>query len=278
MRPMREPERVLVGSVVTGTHVEHYRRRWTMGPSAVHGHSLVGTIGVQSETGGKADLWDDQLNDFVEHSLPEGVKTPWAINLRTMRIAFQLRKGIDKRQGFAGAFRRLLNEAGGAELWNVEPETAMAEWSDWVEAVDRITRLTVSLDRPNPHYGDRDEIEEAIEASHARKIRLTVEAQEGESIDPDGPELLREGIEHADAGYGRYTAVAEVGGGTTRFDSRNRSTPPEVEVAADHESGDAFVDSLRRAVGDESLANAETDAAPYLENGDDGGDDPDAEE
>lgn len=273
--PLKDPTGVFLGSVTTGTHVEHYRRTWTMGPTAIVGSSLLGTIGVQSATGGHADLWDDDAQDFVGHDLPEGVKTPWVADLRSLRVAFQLKPRIDKRQGFAGALRKLLNESAGADLWDVEPEMDPTPWEEWIARVDRITRLTVRLDRPNPQYEDREEAEELIEESHAEKVRIAFEAREGESLDPDGPELLKEGIEHADAGYGRYTAVAEVGGGTAKFDSKNRSAPPELEVPADHETGDAFPSALRRAVGDDPGPDDPNDATPYVETGDDGDGDED---
>lgn len=241
--------KMLRSALTRGTRTEFYRRTWTLGPSRKQENTILGTVGVESGDGGTVDLWDPKSEDFVRQTVPEGIKTPWAINLTTLRIGFQLRPGIDKRQGFCGAFQKLMNEAAGFPGWLVKPEVEPVEFEAWVDSLDRLERLSVRIDRPNPHYADRDEVESIIEQTHAKKVRIAAEARDGESLDPEGDEFLAEAIDHAEAGYGEVSGRGHIGAATSRFNSRNNQAPPDVEIPADAETGDAHGPSLRQAVG-----------------------------
>lgn len=251
---------LLEASLARGTHVEHYGRRWIMGPVSLRGGCYVGTVGVGSDDGGSARVWDYETEDFVTTTVPEGETTPWALRISTLQLAFQLKPRINKPQGFASGFRRLLNESAGEDFWSVQVETSEDDFETWVGELDRLERFSIRLDRPNPNYADRENVEEIIEEGHIEKVQVAAIAADGESMDPMNVELFREGIAHVDAGYGRYRAQGRVGGGIVRFDSERRQAPPELELPADHETGDAFPDSLRRALGDESpVSDDETD-------------------
>jgi hypothetical protein len=206
----------------------------------------MGTLGAESETGGSTSTWSSKAEDFVTRRVPEGVVTPWAINLDTLRVGFQMKPRLD-RGAFVRSLRLLMNEAAGDDLWEVRPDVRPIDFDAWLQGVDAVHNISVRVDRPNPHYGDNQEVENMIEGSHAEKVRI---AAEGADLSVESSDVIRESIAHADRGYGSYVITGTQGGATTRFDSERAQAPPEVEVPADSESGDALGRSLRQTVED----------------------------
>lgn len=240
--------RALEQSLVTGAHIDRHRRTWTMGQTRRIGSSVIGRLGAESGRG-RADLWDEKAKDFRTRPVPEGVTTPFAINLNRMRMAFQLRYGLE-RSAVAGALTVLLNDNTPYPGWLATAVVDPITWEDFLAEVDTLERVSVRIDRPNPHYGNRKRVESLIEASNAEVVRIAVEAQPGESIDLS-QDLLAQALAHVEAGYGVRTARGHLEeGGVAKYDSSKQSAPPEVRVPADAETGDALFNGLRRAAGE----------------------------
>jgi hypothetical protein len=170
---------LLLGSMVTGSQIERYQRFWRMGrPTFDQDLGFIsGKVGFQRENG-STELWDEEAKDFVEGPLAIGAASAFAIRISDGRIAFQLRPGNIERQSFAGALEDLLNQSGTYDGWKVVPDTTPARFNDFVSEVDRITKITVRMNRPNPHYGDRDQVESLIEDVGAEYARLLVEGDQ----------------------------------------------------------------------------------------------------
>jgi hypothetical protein len=123
-------------------------------------------------------------------------------------------------------------------------------WPNWVESVERVKVLTVKLERPNPHYADREAVESIIEGARAYMLQMVLKA------DPDDPagleindDFVREAIEHAEE-YGEWSAVGEtVEEGSpreARWRSEQEGVAPQTNVPADPVSGEAHGDDLKR--------------------------------
>ncbi|HUX05408.1 MAG: hypothetical protein ACYC1I_04275 [Acidimicrobiales bacterium] len=218
---------LLLGSMVTGSQIERYGRFWRMGrPSIVEDRSYVsGKVGFQRENG-STELWDDEAKDFVEGPLAIGAASAFAIRTSDGRIAFQLRPGNIERQSFAGALEDLLNQSGEYDGWKVIADTTPARFNDFVSAVDRVTKIAVRMNKPNPHYGDRKEVESLIESVGAEVARLQVE---GEQLASDRG-LLAQAIQHVAAGYGSITAEGMKGDEKVKYDSKKHGIAPQVQV------------------------------------------------
>jgi hypothetical protein len=173
------------------------------------------------------------------------------IDLETLRIAFQIRPGLIERTTFTGAFQALLNQASEFARWRVDPEFSFMPWPVWVERVDRIARLEIALERPNPNYWGRNNVEALIEGAEARMLRMVYEALEDDldGLEVDDP-FIMEAIEHADQGYGEWKAVGEteIEGEThrTQWRSDSQGVAPERRVEADPETGEAPPEEIRR--------------------------------
>lgn len=245
---MSDPEAFLRASLVPATRVERYNREWRMGQLSEDGRLITGRIGFQ-RAGGATELWDDKREDFVVQRLQEGSTSPFAVDLRTFDVAFQLRPGFIKRTSFTGAFQDLLNEAAGYDAWEVVPLMNEMTFEDWRAQVDRITSLRIRVERPNPHYGPRERVEELIEGTRSRVVTLALQAAEDDpgGIDVTEP-LVAEAIDHAALDYGYFKAEGIVNDRRVEFDSKRDAAPPERRVAVDPTTREAAPEVLRRAV------------------------------
>jgi hypothetical protein len=256
MVSMGEPLEALRASLIPGTVVERYGRPWRLGRWSEEDGVILGRIGFEDEPG-VTEIWSDELKDFREQMLPAGVTSPFAIRVKDLQIAFQLRPGKIRPTTFTGAFQGLLNEASEFWRWRVERDVLEVPWEDWLRRVKRVTELSVTLYRPNPNYRDRDRVEELIEGVRARVFTGTWRARPD---DPQGidltEEVIREAIEHAEE-HGRWAAEGEVDpeadteglrvdlGGRVRWRSDETAWTPQAEVPADPMTGEARGDALR---------------------------------
>lgn len=235
-------------ALVPGTAIVRYSRLWRLGQWRwlEPGRRISGRIGYE-RPGEIAELWDPRRNDFVETQLPEGMTSPFLLDVQDGRIAFQLRAGRIKAQSFSGALRALLNEADPNGFWRVEHLAAGEPWSEWQARARRIQKLEIRVERPNPHYGGRDDIEAFVEDHRARVVKLILEAYE---TDPQGltlDEFIEEAIEQS-LYRGNLTATADF---QTEFGPERRvwrkdveGSPIETKVPADPETGEASPEAL----------------------------------
>lgn len=241
--------RALRESLVPGTSATRYNREWRMGQWREVSGAVLGRIGFEA-VGGVAEVWDDAANDFREQRLPAGTTAPFAVELISNRVAFQIRPGVIERGTFTGALQALLNTTSDVTRWRVSPEVYEVPWDRFVAEVERIVRLDVRLDRPNPNYHGRENVEELIEGTAARMLRMIWEAPEddlgGIAIDDD---FIIEAIEHARE-YGDYRAIGEavVGGERRRVQWRSEAegVRPERRVSADPVTREAKFEEMRR--------------------------------
>lgn len=201
----------LIASLRPGTSIERYNRRWRMGRvENLTGALVTGRIGYEA-TAGTTELWNEQLVDFEETTVLQGRTSPFVINLPSSRVAFQLRGAQIRPRTFTGAFQALLNNASPVYRWRVNEEIVRIPWARWRASVDRITEIRFTLQRPNPNYGDRAEIERLIEEGNAEMVRMVLRAdpESLEGLDINS-EFVSEAIEHVQAGYGAYASYGEI--------------------------------------------------------------------
>lgn len=224
--PFNDFEGLLLDSLVPGTPVERYNREWRMGPISHQGRYVTGRIGFQ-RTGGTAEVWDEKAGDFVQRALIEGYTSPFHIDLPKRLVAFQVRPGVIEPNSFIGAFESLLDEASAYQGWTVSHVNNAVEFDEWASSKDRVDELLIRLERPNPHYGDRESIESVVEGANAATVTIRVVAAKD---DPDGVNLddplISDAIEHVFAGYGYFTAKAGAARSIDRWDSRVEGAPP----------------------------------------------------
>ena len=170
----------------SGTSVERYNRRWRMGPHHIRSERwLYGRMGFESLTA-DSSISDQQKKDFLE--VRSGQVAPFAIDLERRRVAFELRSATIRPGTFQGNLQALLAKASGWP-WRVRLEGLDQEpWEDWRGHVERITKLTINVKLPNPHFAPQDIlIEDTFEAGKLGALKL---AAKGDDIDPEGPRAL----------------------------------------------------------------------------------------
>jgi hypothetical protein len=218
-----------------------------MGQWRRDGAVIAGRIGYE-RPGEVAELWDAARRDFVERRLVEGLTSPFVLDPRTGIIVFQLRASRIKPQSFAGAFRSLLNEVAPREEWRVEYIVQGEPWHAWEDRAKRIVRLEVRVERPNPHFGGRRDIESFVEDHRARAVKIILDAYKD---DPQGltlDEFLRQAVDQA-LYQGSVKAVAEFdtahGIEQRVWRSDVEGSPEETTVPLDPETGDASAEAMR---------------------------------
>lgn len=249
----------LKSALVAGTHVDYYGRSWRMGKWREEGRMIVGRIGFESPT--TTELWDDALSDFSETARPAGYTAPFAIDPEDMRVAFQVRGKTIPAPSFTNALQRLMDEASD-DRWEVEHETRQIPLATWVDEVDRVVALRLALRRPNPHYDDRQNLEDFIEGTNSAAVEIMAQAEAGDlqGLNMDDP-FVQEAIAHAAQSYGHLTVVAEHNGETARWSSKTASAA-EVRLApTDPTTREISTDALRRELGDSDALHEEVQEA-----------------
>lgn len=95
----------ILSQIRAGQRTERYGRTWIIGRTEYRDdRGLFGRIGYQA-SGGTVELWNEDRRDFVDVAVPGGFATPFLINLRTLRLAFQPRPPQIKIGAVVGAFQ-----------------------------------------------------------------------------------------------------------------------------------------------------------------------------
>lgn len=194
----------LRSSLRPGEAITRYNKTWRMARWTEDNGYIFGRIGFQREIG-RTEVWDDRIQDFVAQAMRGGQTSPFAIRLSNRRVVFQLRSNEIERGSFTGALQALLNEASKAYKWRVLIDRAEVPWEIWIESVERVTKLAVTVRAPNPDYQGKDEIEDLLEHADAEVARIVLEAGPG-GINLTASDIVRQAIAHADAGHGSYRA------------------------------------------------------------------------
>lgn len=212
----------LLQALAAGTTISRYGRLWRMAkPHPQDERWIHGRIGYE-RAGEQVELWDEDAQDFRITQLPAGRTSPFALDLFTRLVAFQLRPRDIKPQTFVGAFQALLQEAEPQMQWRVEHMFHEVAWDEFVSRV-RLVHLRIRMQRPNPRYpGQR--VETLVEGTGARVLDLAVQVpvEDTGELDPTD-DLIQQAIEHADNDYGSYAAVGETLVGRLRRMIRWRS-------------------------------------------------------
>ncbi len=257
--PLEGLSEALRASLVSGTRVARYDRTWRLGPVSYSGDNAHGRIGFQS-AGAVAEIWDDTQGDFVSIHPPAGQTTPYAIDMRTMRMVFQLRGQTIRPNTFRGNFQGLLREAS-HHKWLIRLEGIhQPPWEEWLTQIDRLIELRITMKRPNPRYPGKL-LEDYLEGAKLAASTIVAKAREGESIDIESSEFLRLALQLAEA-YGSYKAVGVVeseGEPTIKkpWSSALEGLAETVVVDQDPETREVRTETLDRALEADQDAPAE---------------------
>lgn len=246
----------LRSSVYPGAAHERHRRSWRMGQHSEHDGVLVGRLGFETESA--TEVWNDEKKDFEEKELARGTTSPFAIRLRDLRLAFQLRPPAIDAKAFVGALQGLLNGVDDRYRWRVHRDTQEIAFGEWKSTIDRITSIDATLRRPNPHYADREIIENAMEGGNLDTIvvQMLARKKSNEGIDLQD-EFVREVVEHSQA-YGKLAARAEVQVDGKTVESKWRSgddTSPEVLLPANAETHEVDLTRLEKEIRNRPAAS-----------------------
>jgi hypothetical protein len=194
-------------SLRPGTTVERYGRRWFMAQwrESSSGPWIEGRLAFES-TSEASDIWDDERNDVRPiESLGMPVQVvPFVIDVENGRVAFELRTNVVRPGTFQGNFQALLVTASGLP-WRVTLEgVRQPPWEEWERSVERLTKVWITMHRPNPH-SPMKELEELFD----RGVKSAQVIAMGDDIDFDGAELLAAAFAHA-RDYGRVSAEGVV--------------------------------------------------------------------
>lgn len=256
--PLEEPLELLRAALRPGTAVERHNRLWRMGQWREEDDVIYGRIGFEA-AGSPTEIWNENKNDFEERVFPSGVTSPFAIRSGDFRIAFQLRGNTIRRQSFIGAMQALLREAS-STYWRIDSLTRDIPFAEWTSTVSRVVSLRFRLEKPNPHYGERDLVRTMVQDAGSVMTNVVMRADEGDldgiNVDSD---FVAQCIEHAER-YGDYGAVGEreQDGLTERVAwSKRAGELDERTVEADPDTGEIRPTELRN-----QLASSEADDDP----------------
>ena len=238
----------LRAALIPGTPVTRYNRVWRLTQWHEERAVCTGRIGFEARDA-VSENWNAERQDFVRTHPLLGQTTTYAVNMNTMRVAFQLR-GTDIRvQTFRGAFIAILR-ATSRYRWVLDLEgVAQDSWEDWVAKVERIVKLDFQLVRPNPRFNKRV-LQDLFSDTKSAAVEIILEDPEG--FDVESSEFIMAALDHVERGYGTYEAKGIlVEDGVEVSDTWKQSTESEVlteTVTKDPETGEAPPSEMRHVV------------------------------
>ena len=142
-----------------------------------------------------------------------------------------------------------MNAARTPYRWTVRLEgVEQPPWEEWTHRVERITEVTATLVRPNPHY-DFEEIERLFEEANLASGTI---GGRGESIKTDGGGILQAAIEFVLNGYGRLRAKGvkiEAGAGKPEtWHSEAERAVRKKNIPVDPETGEPRPEDLKSSL------------------------------
>lgn len=179
--------------------------------------------------------------------------SPFAIDLRSLDVAFQLRSQTIKRTSFTGALQAVLNEYSGMG-YRVEPRLDESSFPRWLERVENVTRMTFWLEPPNPNWSGRPTLRKVMEGAKANAVKLILEADpevEPEGLDLDS-DIIQEALSHTEEReYGEFQAEGQRRDERpTKYISKQHASPPERIVEVNPESREASPGAIVGALDD----------------------------
>jgi hypothetical protein len=257
-------------SLRVGAQETRYGRTWRMAQwHPADPHYVLGRIGF--EVAGATETWSEARSDFQVTEMTQGHTSPFAVDLRTLRVAFQVRPGQIKVTTFTENLRALL-EAGGPYLWEVRPESDRPSWEEWLASVARVSEVRLTIHTPNPHY-EFDEAERLLEGAHLRSLQMIAKAgpDEVEGIKIDDT-WLAGALGHAGS-YGSYSAKGETPQGQgTSWTQRDEGRPRRVTGDVDPQTTEVQAERLARELeiepNDVAVLTPKEPRPPRLEGGD----------
>jgi hypothetical protein len=193
---------VLAQVLEPGASVTRHTRLWRLGQTSSDSDYLVSRIGFEGQR--NTFVWKEESKDFVEAPAPNGLFVPFAINLHTLSVVFQVRPPDIRVQSFAGALQGILRQATDND-WRVEAQIHRTSFQAWRATVDRVIRFNFHVEQPNPNWEGRPDLENIMERlGDLDAADFGFVAENGIVTDD---ELVVEIVDHVQRGYGHGSAT-----------------------------------------------------------------------
>jgi hypothetical protein len=216
----------LLASWQPGASTTRYRRTWVLSRLRTQkGAVWTGRIGFVQEGEIITVVWNPIDQDFSHEAAASGVVVPFAINVSTGLIAFQLISGVVRPTTFTMALQSILN-LNPTYRWNIEPLAFQRSFEEWRERVPVVSEFSFRLEVPNPRYVNEPEVERLLEQLRLQVATLVGKARDGESINLDA-DLFKQSLDHVRRKYGRGVIRGRDDAGIeTEWDSSRGGTVP----------------------------------------------------
>ena len=200
--PGNEFGNLLMESWVAGAEVTRFGRTWKLSRPMIAGRALWGGhLGYVREGDVSTLDWDDVEMDFVRGEAASGVVVPFLIDGNRRLVTFQLFAGKVRKNTVTGNLQALLN-ANERYRWVIEPVIGGISYDNWRRQMSGITKLDLVLEKPNPNWTGREEVEALVEGLECEKIKMTVAAKKDSTLN-DRSTWFQQMMLHIRQGYGR---------------------------------------------------------------------------
>lgn len=227
--------------------VERYSRSWRLSQPTAEDEWVTGRLGFLEPATTAGINYSEDTQDFieVEEQHAGGTFSNFAVHVPSQYIIFELKPQPNEIRpaSFVGALRAILQQDQFARL-TAELVFDSAKLNEWLDSVDKVSSIKISLRRPNPDYTGRPEsIKRILEATNASKVRIEAESEEEglEVRDSD----LREYTDYAED-YGSIRATGDKGGRKSQFESSRNVPQAQISTEKD-ESRDSLLAKLKKA-------------------------------
>ncbi len=238
--------------LIPGLQGESYGRAWRLGRTHVLGDDeniLWGKIGFERE--GSASRYDPDLEDFVpiEGTIGSASYTYYALDIADGFLAAEEAPPdiyhASVRAGFNALMRELPDLGLSIDYVRVEPN-----FEEWLDEVDVVLRLHLTINRPNPTFPQGQEAIEHLMGYNAKRLELNMISDDDDSLALDGDGLV--GLGNFAADLGRATATGRRDGERTNFDSASERESTKVDIPnefVEEQRGRFLAEVLKRLRG-----------------------------
>ena len=204
--------------------VSRYGRTWRFSKPKTHNGFLVGKIGFTSSGMEKRVDYDEEIKDFIEHTVDSRQSTFvfWVVDLSKQILGFETKPPDIRYQSFKGAFEGFLDERSDIGL-TLEDIVETSQFVEWVKTVDRVIKFTANLRAPNPNFSKHPKIiRELLEDTNAERARLELVKANDSTDSLDTEKTIKDMVKYGEDGYSSIVARGEKGEQMRIFDSRKR--------------------------------------------------------
>ena len=192
-------------SWIGGTRITHEANDWLLSkPTHFSSNVWTGHFGFVLEDDLPTVEWDEETSEFLQRNLDRGTAFPFMVDTSKRLLSIQL-FGSRTAAALTQRLKALLDE-NGVHYWSINLLVRRMTFEQWRTTVSGITEIKARLERPNPKWKNKPQLQELVAQTNSGVVRLEAKSSPHEFVNMDS-DWGRELLDHVSDGYGSIDVV-----------------------------------------------------------------------